>query len=257
MTVASQANAEELVATAPATSVVGTDVKAGHRAHEPTWTARDARFLVSAERVTGLVAWNSKSDTQSEFGRYERERSGTQLHAFAATGAVGDGEDGVNFSSVPRLTFDFVLPFGLSVGAIAGVTTSSGDEVLLIDGSEQERIQFPNTTTVILGGRLGYMIALSEKVALWPRVGVTYDALMARGAAGSQQTIHATQLLIDPALVLTPVAHVGILFHPIIDVGLGGSINSSFTVSDLPTQSSDGSFRTNAYGAAFGLSAMF
>ncbi len=256
MTIASQASAQEPVGASSA-GVTRSETTTSRRPRERAWTAADAGFVLTAERITGLVAWHSKSDSESEFGRFERERSGTQLNAFAATGAVGDGEDGVSFSGVPRLAFDFVLPMGLSLGVLAGVTTSSGDEELTIDGSDQPRIQFPNTTTVILGGRVGYLLALSEKVALWPRIGATYNSLIARGAAGSQQTIHATQLLIDPALVLTPVPHVGISLYPIIDIGLGGSINSSFTVSDLPTHRSEGSFRTTSYGGAFGLSALF
>ncbi len=221
------------------------------------WRATDTRLVVSVERITGFVAWTSKTHVESEFGTFERERSGTQLHALAASGSAGDGEDGVSFSSLPRVTFDFVLPVGITLGAIAGVTTTTGDEDVTIDGSEQAGIRFPDTTTLVLGGRVGFLIALSDHVALWPRVGAAFNAQFAFGAAGTEQSIRATQLLIDPALVLTPVSHVGVLFYPILDVGLGGSVHSKFVVSDLPPQTSDGSFRMSGYGAGFGLSALF
>ncbi len=222
-----------------------------------TWTAADAHLVVTAERMTGVVWSHSTTTNDSVYGHFEQERTGTQFHALAASGSTGDGEDGVTFSSIPRITIDFVLPMDLTLGAIAGVMSTSGKEDPTIDGEAQTRVQFPDTTTLLLGGRLGYVWALSDSVAFWPRVGCIYASQVARGSAGTEQTIRSTQLIIDPALVLTPVPHVGILFYPIIDVGLGGSITKEFSVSGLDRQRSDGSYRSQSYGGALGLSAFF
>lgn len=250
------ATAQDTSASARAAPQVTEPALAPSPAEKP-WTAGDTRVAVTVERITGIIWFQSETQVDSVFGHFERERSGTQFHALAASGATGDGEDGVTFSGIPRIAIDFVLPVQVTLGAVAGVLSTTGKEEVTIDDRDQPRIHFPDTTTVLLGGRLGYLWAISENVALWPRIGATYASQMARGSAGSEQTIRATQLLFDPALVLTPVPHVGVLFYPIIDVGLGGSVTTKFSVSGLDRQTTEGTFRTTSFGGALALSAFF
>lgn len=215
------------------------------------------RFVVGVERVTGVIGWHTRSNVENDFGRFERRRWGGQFHLLSATGNLGDGHDGLNVSGVPRVAFDVVTRLGLTVGAYGGVLGSTGIEELTIDGVDQPRIDFPDMVTALGGVRAGYVLSLSRSVAFWPRVGVGYAVQKTYGNGGLRQTIQAWQLNIEPMFVLSPVSHVGFLIQPMVDVGFAGSLSTSFVISGLPTQSSQGSHRAHGVGLAAGLVAIF
>lgn len=217
----------------------------------------DSRFLLSVERITGALGWSTHSVTENDFGRFERDRLGAQLHVFGASAHAGDGQDSINYSGVPRLALDVVVGHGLTAGGFVSVLGSTGTEDLTIDGTEQPEITFPDSVTVLGGARVGYVLPLSAGAAFWPRVGVSYAVQRVFGAAGARQTIQSLQINVEPTFLLSPVPHVAILIHPLFDFGVAGSVQSSFVVTGLPTQSSKGSFRAHATGIAAGLVACF
>jgi hypothetical protein len=242
--------------------VLFTGVSAAHPADEEgtrerVGTARGSRFLLGVERVTGVLGWATVGTAENDFGRFERERFGGQLHVLGATSHAGDGRDAPSFSSAPRVALDFVVGAGLTLGLTATLLGSTGTETLTIDGAEQPQISFPDTLSLQGGGRVGYLIPLGATSSFWPRVGLTYSVQRVLGAAGARQTLQAYQLTLEPTFLLSPVPHVGFLIHPIVDVGIAGSSDNSFVITGLPTQKSEGSFRAHALGLMVGLVAFF
>ncbi len=221
------------------------------------WRLSDARVIVSIERAFGVVGHWATSDAETVFGKFERERSGAQVHVLSSSGSIGDGDDSVNPSMLPRVGFDIQLSFGLTIGGGFGLLTTSGTETLTRDGETDPEIRFPDTTTVLLNPRAGFTLALGETVWFWPRVGYSYASTTASAGEAGSNTEKVGQLTVEPMVVLTPVSHVGIMMTPVIDIGVAGSVESEFTVVGLPPERTKGSFRLSSYGAAFGLSAAF
>jgi len=54
---------------------------------------------------------------------------------------------------------DYFIIHNLSLGGVLGLTYTSGE---------------PSTTTVDLGARVGYNLAIAEQIGIWPRVGLFY-----------------------------------------------------------------------------------
>jgi hypothetical protein len=226
-------------------------------AEEPLDVLDGSRFLLSVERITGALGWLTRSVTENDFGRFERERVGAQLHLFGASAHAGDGQDSINYSAIPRLALDVVVSHRVTVGGFITVLGSTGTEDLTIDGVDQAEITYPDSVTAFGGARVGYLLPLGAKVAFWPRVGAAYAVQRVFGAAGARQTIQSLQISVEPTFLISPVPHVGILIQPLVDVGVAGSVKSSFVVTGLPTQSSKGSHRVHATGIAAGLVAYF
>lgn len=217
----------------------------------------DGRFLLGVERITGVVGWYTRSVDENDFGRFERERRGGQLHVFAATAHAGDDRSSINFSGTPRVTLDFLTAFGMTVGGFAAVLGSTGNEELFVNDVEQEEITFPDTISVLTGLRLGWVVPVSRGIAFWPRAGAAYSIQRVHGPAGARLTVQALQVTLEPTFFVSIVPHVGLLLQPFVDVGVAGSVTTSFVITGLPSQSSDGSFRAHAVGATVGLVAHF
>ncbi len=235
----------------------GAHAEEARRAEKPLEVLDGSRFLLSVERITGALGWLTRTVTENDFGRFERERLGAQLHLFGASAHAGDGQDSINYSAVPRLALDVVVSHGLTVGGFVTVLGSTGTEDLTIDGVDQAEITYPDAVMALGGARVGFLLPLGAKVAFWPRVGAAYAVQRVFGAAGARQTIQSLQINLEPTFLISPVPHVGILIHPLIDIGVAGSLESSFVVTGLPVQSSTGSHRVHATGVAAGLVAYF
>jgi hypothetical protein len=213
--------------------------------------------VVGIERMTGVIGWHTRQETENDFGRFERSRWGAQLHVFGATAHVGDGRDAVNFSGIPRIALDFVLGSNLTLGGYASFLGSTGIEQLTVDDTKQADAPFPDVLTVLGGGRVGYALAVGQRTVFWPRVGFSYSLQRTHGEAGARQTIQVYQVSLEPTFVFSPIPNVGFLLHPIVDLGVAGSVKNSFVITGLPTQSSQGGLRAHATGVTAGLVVIF
>lgn len=191
--------------------------------------------------------------TQTD-GQGEAELTGTQTNFLAGNAAMGDGEDGLNPSAMPRVTFDFVVGTGLTLGgALAAISTSGQVEYPYGETTETE--DFNETTGFLFAPRIGYLIPTSPSLTIWLKGGITFFGVTVEEPSPDSDTLSysGTQLSLDPALLFTPVEHVGILVNPIIDVGLSGSWeiepDSGSTISE--------DFKHSSYGVAAGLALLF
>jgi hypothetical protein len=103
----------------------------------------------------------------------------------------------------------------------------------------------------LLAPRVGYLLATSDLITLWLRGGVTIFSGTTEATYGDmtlEASASGTQLSLDPALVLTPTDHVGILLYPAIDFGLTGNWETN-QAGSVTT----GNFKFTSYGLAGGL----
>lgn len=216
------------------------------------WSVRDAGFILGADRLAGVHFW--KATTTLPDGQGEVEASGTQTNFLAGNSATGDGDDGLNPSAMPRVTFDFVVGGGLTLGGALGAISTSGEEEYPY-GETTETDEYVNNTGFLFAPRIGYLIPTSQTLTIWLKGGITFFGVTseAQSPDNDKLSYSGTQLSLDPALMFTPVEHVGILVEPIIDVGLSGGWeyepDSGSTVSE--------DFKYSSYGIAAGLVLLF
>jgi hypothetical protein len=90
-------------------------------------------------------------------------------------------------------------------------------------------------------------------LTFWLRGGVTiFSSTYEPPAGGGDSTVTGTQLTLDPALMLTPAEHVGILIYPAVDFGLTGNWEDTDGSGNVTT----GNYKFTSYGLAAGLTIM-
>ncbi len=195
---------------------------------------------------------------------------------------------GGNVFAIPRLAIDgFVGPqvtLGGSAGYISRSGTTKTSSVTTLSGSGSSMStnnddDLPDVSAFVLSPRLGVVVTVGPKVALWLRGGVTYfqtsveSKSVLRSVSGDpaittqkKTETSGTALTLDAQLVIVPVDHVGITIGPVFDVGLDGSTKttstrttpaSGFSDAQTDTTVTDGDLKQSNYGVAAGLIAFF
>lgn len=248
------------------------------------WHLRSTRFILSAERLTSALSWNtvvkqsvtipspsgsSASTTIDE----EVETSGVDVSFLGAGG-------GPNVHGMPRIGFDAMFSNGFTLGgALSYITTSGKSEIS--SGSAKLSMDGPTTAMFTLAGRLGIMIEASPIVGIWLRGGFTRISVASEYQSTTTtpgnsfgpttttktttDTVATSALTLDPQLVLTPIPHVGITLGLALDVGLGGTTESSSTAPSsssssgpsVGSQSPPSDTTRSSYGITGGLVALF
>jgi hypothetical protein len=123
------------------------------------------------------------------------------------------------------------------------------------------------------------VIPLGPRAALWLRGGVTYfsgssesttnspPASSGQATATTNTSIDTsgTAVTLDAQVVLMPIDHVGIMFGPVLDIGVAGSTKTTSTSTSSSGSSSsftqtfvsEGDVKQSNYGAAVGIVAFF
>jgi hypothetical protein len=239
------------------------------------WRLAGPHFIVSAERLTGILAWSQtvtrEVDTFQSGGTTQTQEatvSGTDV-SLLGVGNFGDGNSfgglGDNLFSTPRIAFDYVFKGGFSLGGSLGYMVRSGEtEVPATNGSSgtttQER---PTKDILVFSPRLGVFLEGTPKVGVWLRGGITRlvasserDEVVQNGSlAGTiktETTLSLWDVTLDPQLVLSPVPHVGITIGASLDIGVSGSIKET-----TGSASAENDVTASSYGVTAGLIAMF
>ena len=212
-----------LAATAPA------------RAEQPSdWKLAGAHVVVSVERAASALFWNGYvADSRFLPGKsWGLKPQGFDVSLLSSRAAMSS-------ASLPRFAADYVTSYGLSVGGGIGfgyVRTPTGDAF-------HSGWPVRSVTALVVAPRIGYLAALSRRLALWPRAGVSrasYTSHVDAPAAGDSSEFW--QLTLDPQLAIVIVPRVvfttGALFE-----------TSIFEAADTPHQL--------AYGITAGFSAVF
>jgi hypothetical protein len=202
-----------------------------------SWTLAGAHVVVAAERAATVLLWREHyPDIPGAQGRYKG------VDVSMLTAGVSESR-----SSMPRFAADYVFRFGLSLGGNVGVGYGK-------DGDPSKPKGLPHESSWVLGARAGYLLPLSPRIAVWPRLGVgcaSYSVSKAREPL-IVSTETAWDLTIDPQLALVIAPRIVFTTGALLDIGFAGK------------QSWDGDFgshairyRSSAYGASAGLAVVF
>lgn len=121
-------------------------------------------FIVSADRLLPLISYQSTETTQNG-------TSDTQSRVSIALMNNAPFEAYSTFYNLPRLAFDWLPVQNLTLGGAAWLYA----DLLAINSSGGTSTDQAKLTYWGVAPRVGYIIAMGDKVSFWPRAGVEYN----------------------------------------------------------------------------------
>jgi hypothetical protein len=242
------------------------------------WTLRGPHFILSAERMAGVLGHTFTVEQQTELvdpftgqptgavTTRELKHSGTDIAFLGAGAPIGSDAVVINPFIIPRLAFDGMLGNGLTLGGSISYFVASGEqETPDLDSSAIRKEDTPTASVFLFAPRLGVMLQASPKIGVWLRGGVTRVSMTTEAQQTdfdtgqtftASNTITMVDVTLDPQLVLSPVPHVGILLGAAVDIGVSGTIERTSSVGGSSVKEEDG-FAATSYGVTAGLAAIF
>jgi hypothetical protein len=208
-----------------------------HAEAAQSWTLAGAHVVVAAERAATVLLWREHYlDIPGAQGR----NKGVDVSMLTAGVAESS-------SSMPRLAADYVFRFGLSLGGNVGVDYSK-------DGHPSKPKGLPHESAWVFGARAGYLLPLSPRIAVWPRLGV---GCASHSVSGDEEplivsTETAWDLTIDPQLALVIAPRIVFTTGALLDIGFAGQQNLDGDLGSFAIR-----YRSSAYGASAGLAVVF
>lgn len=208
--------------------------------------AQRGSFVIGGERLTGIYFYSLKySQPAGNNQSVDFTASGTQVNLLWGSNSASDAL--INAASIPRIGADYFVTEIVSVGGSLGYTTSSGSVKNNNTGNSQDSA---TVTGVALAPRVGFGFNISPSFLFWPRVGFQYTNSKIE-PPGNNATVTSNTLyglFVEGMFVYSPVPHFGFGFGPILELGLGGSIDRK---TGGTTVSND--MKANNFGAIAGL----
>lgn len=214
-----------------------------------------SHFILSIERITSIFGWSetltaSTTDFNGDEITTEVESSGTGVSLLSA-GTVNE-----NVLAIPRVGFDGAFANGFTLGGALGYM-KTGSEVVSTraGGGASETTKNPTVEVLLFAPRLGVIIPASPSVGIWLRGGITRLSVNfdnEGNQAYSSSTLTLVDLTLDPQIVVSPVAHVGLMFGATVDIGLSGKVERTFDSTTVERETS-----MSSYGVSAGLAAIF
>lgn len=147
-------------------------------------------------------------------------------------GLVGSPGSNV-FTNQPRLSLDYFVMEGLSVGGSATYAFSSGKRTTKA-GSVETSADLPESSGFLLAPRVGYAIQFDETFALWPRGGLSlfFGSTTTSEVVGGQvqrqdASVTYVDLTVEAPLTISPSDNVAFLVGPYLDLPLHGKIEDT------------------------------
>jgi len=243
--------------------------------HREGWHARDTTFIVSAERLTTLAYWTVSENEPAQSNGFGGVISGTKRDTSGVdVSFLGNAPLG-NVHNIPRLGFDGRLPNGLTLGGSLSYIVSSSDtetaDTSSSSSSTSRTFENPTQAVFLMGARIGVLFEASRYVSLWLRGGgtrlsVSADSKIFDNNSGTQTNFTHTEtttlytINLEPQVVITPIAHVGVTLGVNLDICASGTKKQTSDIpANLPTASNteEHDLSASSYGASAGLIALF
>jgi hypothetical protein len=176
-------------------------------------------LLFSADRLFGV----SNYSVTSSRGGQDQTVSGTTANLLWGRPEISGV--GSNPYTTPRLSFDYVVVDGVTVGGSLGYTFGSGKSES--NGQASDR---PSVGTLTFMARGGYVIPIGQH-GIWLRGGFTYFNATTTSApvngAAQKSSVDGLSLALEPTFVFSPFAHVAFTAGVVVDFPLSGSQDQS------------------------------
>lgn len=204
------------------------------------------QFILGGERLTGYYSYSIKTKIDQPGPNnttvtVDVETSGSQLAFLWAPSAAQTGSTlGVNPASIPRLGGDYMLTDLISLGGSLGYFSSSSSTK-----SGGVSVDNPTLSGFAFAPRVGFAIKLTDVIAFWPRVGLTYFSatVESKGGAGANARTSTAKFsgfdaVAEGYFVISPVANFGFGIAPILELPLTGTYETKTTIGNTTTTTS-------------------
>lgn len=227
------------------------------------------QLIITADRLVPVFNYSYASVTTSPNGiDITDSSSGSGISLLFGRTLSDNARVPVNVHAIPRVAFDITVTRSLTIGAgIAfgfGLGGTNKTEALTGNVKRSAESDAPTSTAIGLAPRIGYILALSDLFAFWPRAGFGFYSVSGTqeltNGAGVTTTIKATDttfsLDLDPQFALVPLEH--FFFHagPVVNIPLSGTRSASTTTGGTTTEASIDSSLFNI-GLSAGLGGWF
>ncbi len=190
---------------------------------------RQGQLIFSADRLFGVYGGNHSvkytSDNRQEI---EVTHSGTTIGFILSPHSPKDYPGSSGLFTLPRLSFDYLVTNGLTIGGSVGIAHWSGQT----ETKPGTTVDDASLMGILFSPRIGYAYMFSDVVGIWPRGGLTYASMKTvthanydiSGHKGTQtDTRNIFALNLEAMLVLSPADHFAFVVGPILDWGFTGS----------------------------------
>ncbi len=187
-------------------------------------------IIVSADRLMGLFSYASVTTSQTIANvTTETTTSGPGLSVL-----LGGNRPRDLVHNIPRVSVDYALSMHLTLGGSVPLAFGLGGKEETKAANVTRSVDAPTTTIVGLAPRVGYILNVSDTFAIWPRAGFAYYSASEKATVRDNNNAEGTRTVttsfvsidLDPQLVITPFPHFGITLGPVINVPIGGKIES-------------------------------
>jgi len=210
------------------------------------------QLILGADRMFGLSFSSVKTETDLPTGTVSNTQSGTNINLLWAP-------EGLTPYEVPRLSADYIVVSSLTVGGAIGYKSQSTKNKAEAGGVSTEA-DGPSMHVFQIAPRVGYVLGLADKIAFWPRGGITFytgGTESTSGVAPNQTTtkisMNGLALNVEAMFAFSPVQGFALIGGPLLDLPLSGSMTQE--VTGQPNV--DGKMKFMNWGLAFGMIGYF
>lgn len=236
---------------------VGALLAAGSAQAQDRFGSR-GQMAFSADRLFGFYGYSATTNwNEPNQGEYEYKQSGTQMGLL--WGASSAENIGINPYVVPRLSFDYFVIDGLSIGGSLGFAKTSGElKQEKGPGNLDPTVDLDTQTMWAIAPRVGYAYMFNDIIGIWPRGGFTYASLGSEADNGDENNYHVFSLDLEAMFVIVPKEHFAFVVGPVIDFGLtGGYEHKDQNPPAVRPGAWDADVKLHTYGLAAGMLGYF
>lgn len=205
-------------------------------AHADPDLGGQGNWILSADRLSPLFTYSKQTESDTN-GSVSTTRSSLSLLW------NGNPQD---FYDIPRLGVDYVVAPNITVGGNLFATLPMSSKQSGTGGGQTVSQDDDKVSAFGFAARAGYVAGLGPKLLLWARGGLGYahvgTTIPNNGGGGNNDRYNSLSQLglnLEPQLVYSPGAHVGIMFGPVLDVPLTGTYHTERTDNNGTTTSTD------------------
>lgn len=195
--------------------------------------ADKGNLILTADRLVPLFSYERTSTT------FQRGNNTTETDAVSRTSTMllfSSPLDRQTVHTVPRAAADFTVIDRLTVGGFValgfGLGGSNSQEVVTGNTRNTSEASAGGGTLVGLGPRVGYILPLSDVLAVWLRGGFSFYSLSNRNYEDDNNnrvkvstTTTSFSIDLDPQLAIVPVEHFYFGVGPLVNIPVAGSRN--------------------------------
>lgn len=198
------------------------------------------QLIITGDRILPLFSYASASADRLENGNITvtDSTSGANLSLLLGRNlAIQEGgQFPANVHTIPRIAFDFTVIPRLTLGAAIafgfGLGGSTETETIVNNTRTTTSNDSPTGTAIGLAPRVGYIIPITEHLAIWPRGGFAFYSVSftQEDTTGNPPAIRERSttdtilaLDIDPTLAIVPVENFFFSIGPMVNIPLSGS----------------------------------